>query len=42
MQRIPSPTGATVSYDQYGSGPLLILVSGNFSALLTEPIEVGP
>ncbi|MGH7960937.1 MAG: alpha/beta fold hydrolase [Candidatus Binatia bacterium] len=31
MKRIPSPTGATVSYDQYGSGPPLVLVHGAFS-----------
>jgi hypothetical protein len=31
MQRLPSPAGATVSYDQYGSGPPLILVHGGFS-----------
>jgi pimeloyl-ACP methyl ester carboxylesterase len=31
MQRITSPTGATVSYDKYGSGPPLVLVHGSFS-----------
>jgi pimeloyl-ACP methyl ester carboxylesterase len=31
MQHIPSPTGATVSYDTYGSGPPLVLVHGAFS-----------
>jgi pimeloyl-ACP methyl ester carboxylesterase len=31
MQRIPSPAGATVSYDKYGSGPPLVLVHGGFS-----------
>jgi pimeloyl-ACP methyl ester carboxylesterase len=31
MQRIPSPTGATVSYETYGSGPPLVLVHGAFS-----------
>src|ERR671918_84007 len=31
MQRIPSPAGATVSYDKYGSGPPLVLVHGSFS-----------
>jgi pimeloyl-ACP methyl ester carboxylesterase len=31
MQRIPSPAGATVSYDKYGSGPPLVLVHGAFS-----------
>jgi pimeloyl-ACP methyl ester carboxylesterase len=31
MQRLTSPAGATVSYDQYGSGPPLVLVHGSFS-----------
>jgi hypothetical protein len=31
MQRIPPPSGTAVSYDQYGSGPLQILVHGSFS-----------
>src|SRR5918999_1073940 len=31
MQRIPSPAGATVSYETYGSGPPLVLVHGAFS-----------
>jgi pimeloyl-ACP methyl ester carboxylesterase len=31
MLRIPSPTGVTVSYDRYGSGPPLVLVHGGFS-----------
>ena len=31
MQRITSPTGTTVSYDRYGSGPPLVLVHGSFS-----------
>jgi pimeloyl-ACP methyl ester carboxylesterase len=31
MQLIPSPTGATVSYETYGSGPPLVLVHGSFS-----------
>ncbi|MCA1851824.1 MAG: alpha/beta hydrolase [Beggiatoa sp.] len=31
MQRIPSPAGATVCYDKYGSGPPLVLVHGAFS-----------
>src|SRR5918999_2648791 len=31
MPRIPSPAGATVSYDEYGSGPPLVLVHGTFS-----------
>jgi hypothetical protein len=28
MLRLTSPAGATVSYDQYGSGPPLVLVHG--------------
>jgi pimeloyl-ACP methyl ester carboxylesterase len=31
MLRLTSPVGATVSYDQYGSGPPLALVHGAFS-----------
>jgi pimeloyl-ACP methyl ester carboxylesterase len=31
MKCIPSPAGATVSYDMYGSGPSLVLVHGAFS-----------
>jgi pimeloyl-ACP methyl ester carboxylesterase len=31
MERIASPTGATVSYDKRGSGPPLVLVHGGFS-----------
>ena len=31
MQRIPSPAGAMVSYDKYGSGLPLVLVHGAFS-----------
>jgi hypothetical protein len=31
MQRIRSPAGATISYDQYGSGPPLVLVHGAIS-----------
>jgi pimeloyl-ACP methyl ester carboxylesterase len=31
MQRLTSPAGATVSYDQYGRGPPLVLVHGSFS-----------
>ena len=31
MHRIPSPAGATVSYETYGSGPPLVLVHGAFS-----------
>jgi pimeloyl-ACP methyl ester carboxylesterase len=31
VHRIPSSSGATVSYDKYGSGPPLVLVHGAFS-----------
>ena len=31
MQRIPSPAGVTVSYDNYGECPPLVLVHGSFS-----------
>jgi pimeloyl-ACP methyl ester carboxylesterase len=31
VRRIPSPAGATVSYESYGSGPPLVLVHGAFS-----------
>jgi pimeloyl-ACP methyl ester carboxylesterase len=31
MQRVTSPSGATVSFDRYGSGPALVLVHGAFS-----------
>lgn len=31
MQRIPSPAGATISYEKYGIGPPLVLVHGSFS-----------
>src|SRR5918999_1106339 len=31
MKRIPSPAGVTVSYDNYGEGPPLVLVHGSFS-----------
>jgi pimeloyl-ACP methyl ester carboxylesterase len=31
MQRMPSPAGAIVSYETYGSGPPLVLVHGAFS-----------
>ena len=31
MQRVKSPTGATVSYETYGTGPALVLVHGAFS-----------
>ena len=32
MNRITTPSGVTVSYDKYGSGPPLVLVHGAFSA----------
>ncbi len=31
MHHIPSPTGASISYEKYGSGPSLVLVHGSFS-----------
>jgi pimeloyl-ACP methyl ester carboxylesterase len=42
MQRIPSPAGVTVSYDQYGSGPPLVLVHGSFSDHTTNWELVKP
>jgi pimeloyl-ACP methyl ester carboxylesterase len=42
MQRIPSPAGATVSYDQFGSGPPLVLVHGAFSDHQTNWAFVKP
>jgi pimeloyl-ACP methyl ester carboxylesterase len=42
MQRIPSPAGAMVSYDQYGSGPPLVLVHGAFSDHQTNWAFVKP
>ena len=42
MQRIPSPAAATVSYDQYGSGPPLVLVHGAFSDHKTNWAFVKP
>jgi pimeloyl-ACP methyl ester carboxylesterase len=42
MQRFPSPAGATVSYDQYGSGPPLVLVHGAFSDHQTNWAFVKP
>ena len=32
MNRLTTPSGVTVSYDKYGSGPPLVLVHGGFSA----------
>lgn len=31
MRRVPSPAGATISYETWGSGPPLVLVHGSFS-----------
>ena len=42
MQRIRSPAGATVSFDQYGSGPPLVLVHGAFSDHQTNWAFVKP
>jgi pimeloyl-ACP methyl ester carboxylesterase len=42
MQRIPSPAGATVSYETYGSGPPLVLVHGAFSDHQTNWAFVKP
>lgn len=42
MHRLQSPTGATVSYDTYGSGPPLVLVHGSFSDHLTNWEFVKP
>jgi pimeloyl-ACP methyl ester carboxylesterase len=42
MQRIRSPAGATISYDQYGSGPPLVLVHGAFSDHQTNWAFVKP
>jgi pimeloyl-ACP methyl ester carboxylesterase len=42
VRRIPSPTGATVSYESYGSGPPLVLVHGGFSDHRTNWEFVGP
>ena len=42
MQRLISPAGATVSYDQYGSGPPLVLVHGAFSDYTTTWAFVKP
>jgi pimeloyl-ACP methyl ester carboxylesterase len=42
MQRIRSPAGATISYDQYGSGPPLVLVHGAISDHQTNWAFVKP
>ena len=42
MERIASPTGATVSYDKRGSGPPLVLVHGGFSDHETNWASVMP
>jgi pimeloyl-ACP methyl ester carboxylesterase len=41
-QRITAPSGATVSYVTYGSGPPLVLVHGGFSDQDTNWQEVKP
>ena len=42
MQRVTSPSGATVSFDRYGSGPALVLVHGAFSDHVTNWEFVKP
>ncbi|MFN0070618.1 MAG: alpha/beta fold hydrolase [Chloroflexota bacterium] len=42
MERIMTPSGATVSFDAYGSGPPLVLVHGGFSDQVTNWQEVKP
>jgi pimeloyl-ACP methyl ester carboxylesterase len=42
MQHLLSPAGTTVSYDQYGSGPPLVLVHGAFSDHMTNWEFVKP
>jgi pimeloyl-ACP methyl ester carboxylesterase len=42
MRRIPSPAGAMVSYDRYGSGLPLVLVHGAFSDHATNWASVMP
>ena len=42
MERILSASGATVSYERYGSGPSLVLVHGGFSDHLTNWAFVKP
>ncbi len=42
MQRLTAPSGVTVSYDMYGTGPPLVLVHGGFSDHSTNWQEVKP
>ena len=42
MERIASPTGATISYDKRGSGPPMVLVHGSFSDHETNWASVMP
>ena len=42
MKQIHSPAGARVAYDQYGSGPPLVLVHGGFSDHCTNWEFVKP
>jgi pimeloyl-ACP methyl ester carboxylesterase len=42
MRYVVSPAGATLSYDQYGSGPPLVLVHGSFSDHNTNWASVSP
>lgn len=42
MKRFVSPSGATISYDAYGSGPALVLVHGSFSDHATNWEFVKP
>jgi pimeloyl-ACP methyl ester carboxylesterase len=42
MERITSPSGVTVSYDKYGTGPSLVLVHGSFSDHETNWAFVKP
>jgi pimeloyl-ACP methyl ester carboxylesterase len=42
MEHITSPAGITVSFDQYGSGPPLVLVHGSFSDFRTNWERVKP
>ena len=42
MERIMTPSGVTVSYITYGSGPPLVLVHGGFSDHVTNWQEVKP